>query len=240
MHTASADQVWPGPMSPAPGTPRIYEPRPRLIAARSRRYSTPEEAAEALGIPAPTYRGHENGSRGLSRNAERYARFFGCSLEWLLTGRGSMTGAPTIPVHGRIGAGAKVALDDDGEELAAGEFVELPSSGAAVAYVVQGDSMIPRFLPGEVLLFDREPSVPSTLVGQYCRVQTAADGLNFIKLLWPGDGDGRWTLSSHSGAVQSNVQILGAWRWLGLLPPRDRGQTIIPLPRPASKANPKR
>jgi hypothetical protein len=32
--------------------------------------------------------GHENGSRGFKKEAERYAKFFRVSFEWLMTGRG--------------------------------------------------------------------------------------------------------------------------------------------------------
>jgi phage repressor protein C with HTH and peptisase S24 domain len=44
-----------------------------------------------MGIEEPTYLGHENGSRGLSRAAARYARFFRVSLDWLIDGRGEFT-----------------------------------------------------------------------------------------------------------------------------------------------------
>lgn len=46
-------------------------------------------AAEAMGIPAPTYASHENGHGGMRADvALRYARKFKVSPEWLLTGRG--------------------------------------------------------------------------------------------------------------------------------------------------------
>lgn len=63
----------------------------RLREARiSAGFSTPTDAAEALSLPAPTYLGHENGSRGFKGNAARYADFFRVNVEWLLTGRGPM------------------------------------------------------------------------------------------------------------------------------------------------------
>lgn len=47
------------------------------------------EAANALGIPVPTYNSHENGTRGFrADSAARYARRFGVSAEWLLYGKG--------------------------------------------------------------------------------------------------------------------------------------------------------
>lgn len=51
-------------------------------------FDSATEAAIALEVKEPTYLAHENGSRGLARSGARYARRFGISLEWLLTGRG--------------------------------------------------------------------------------------------------------------------------------------------------------
>lgn len=58
------------------------------IARKLAGYETPTDAARALGVPEPTYLGHENGSRGLSRAGPRYADFFHVSLDWLLNGKG--------------------------------------------------------------------------------------------------------------------------------------------------------
>ena len=52
-------------------------------------YVDPDSAAKALGIPYPTYRGHENGTSGFRvESAVTYARRFKVSLDWLLTGKG--------------------------------------------------------------------------------------------------------------------------------------------------------
>lgn len=60
-------------------------------ARRDKGIATVKEAAEALKIAYPTYSAHENGSRNFQRDdAVRYAQFFGVSVDWLLTGRGSM------------------------------------------------------------------------------------------------------------------------------------------------------
>ena len=48
------------------------------------------EAARRIGMAEQTYLAHENGWRGLGRSAPRYARFYGISLSWLLTGTGAV------------------------------------------------------------------------------------------------------------------------------------------------------
>lgn len=61
-------------------------------------FSTPKEAAEALGVPYPTYYAHEKGSRGFGDLAEQYARRFKVNLSWLAFGTEPRVGkAPLIP-----------------------------------------------------------------------------------------------------------------------------------------------
>jgi phage repressor protein C with HTH and peptisase S24 domain len=70
---------------PAP----LDAPHQRLRFAREQAgFARASDAARAMGVGEPTYLGHENGSRGLSRAAARYARFFHVSLDWLIDGRG--------------------------------------------------------------------------------------------------------------------------------------------------------
>jgi hypothetical protein len=54
-------------------------------------YESATDAAEALGVPYPTYAGHENGSSGFrSDKGLLYARRFKVNFEWLMSGRGPM------------------------------------------------------------------------------------------------------------------------------------------------------
>src|SRR5262245_22181911 len=80
-------------------------PHQRLRRAREQAgFARASDAARAMGIEEPTYLGHENGSRGLSRAAARYARFFGVSLDWLIDGRGGL--APAAGPADRAAAAA--------------------------------------------------------------------------------------------------------------------------------------
>ena len=64
----------------------------RLAAARKQAgFETAAEAAQALGVPYPTYAGHENGSSGFrAERGEQYARRFKVRFEWLMRGAGPM------------------------------------------------------------------------------------------------------------------------------------------------------
>lgn len=73
----------------------MTEMHDRLETAREAAgYDTAAAACEAFGWKYPTYVGHENGSRGFKGKAEVYARRYGVSLEWLLTGKGDMKAGP--------------------------------------------------------------------------------------------------------------------------------------------------
>lgn len=51
-------------------------------------FETATDAARKFGWTYPTYTGHENGHRGIKPpDMEKYAKAFGVSVEWLMTGR---------------------------------------------------------------------------------------------------------------------------------------------------------
>ncbi|MBP0438444.1 hypothetical protein [Tianweitania sediminis] len=69
----------------------------RLVAARKHAgFSSASDAAAALGVPYPTYAGHENGSSGFRADkGEIYARKFKVRFEWLMRGAGPMVDLAT-------------------------------------------------------------------------------------------------------------------------------------------------
>ncbi|WP_428988596.1 XRE family transcriptional regulator [Methylocapsa aurea] len=180
-------------------------------------YETATAAAEAMGVKVPTYIHHENGRSGLSRVLKRYAAFFRVSADWLLTGRGDMKGrASTIPVMGRIAGGAVQMADEVGDaELS--DSIELPGNGRVAALQVDGDSEYPRFCAGEFVLYDLDPVMPAQLVGRYAVVQTH-DGRRQVKILQQGRRPGVWRLESHKSPPQDDVELIGVWRYLGVIP----------------------
>lgn len=141
------------------------ETHERLKAARERMFETAAEAAQAMGVNYQTYAAHENGSRGLRRDAAmRYAKFFNISLEYLLTGRKTAPSkfdqnaknAPLVdgegmPVKGFVRAGIWQETYAPESEL-----TTLPISADArfprhlqFALEIQGDSIDRRAKPGE-------------------------------------------------------------------------------------------
>lgn len=76
----------------------------RLRAARQNAgYANATEAADALNVKQQTYLAHENGHRGFKPDsAEKYARRFSVSLEWLLTGKGAPASGEQQPAPSNL------------------------------------------------------------------------------------------------------------------------------------------
>jgi len=194
----------------------------RLAEARKQAgYATAADAAVAMGVAGPTYTHHENGTRGLSRVAPRYARFFGVSLDWLLTGRGEMRARPEaaweIDIDGMVGAGASVEMFDDLDHQGIGSVTLSPAHLGAM--IVRGESQWPRFLDGEVVLYDRRPVSPSTLIGRFAVVQDLNGG-RLIKIIRRGTAEGLYTLESHNAPPVRDIRLLAAWPYVGVLATR--------------------
>jgi phage repressor protein C with HTH and peptisase S24 domain len=187
-------------------------------------YAKAIDAARALDVEPGTYNHHENGTAGLSRAGERYARFFGVNLEWLLTGKGEMrpshsAPAPEVAIDGIVRAGAEIQSNADLPDFGGPTVIKVPSGDGVGAYVVSGDSQWPRFLDGELILYEKRPRAPSELLDNYAIVQTL-DGRRVIKIVRanPNGGDDLWRLESHNAPPEDDVKILAAWRYLGVLP----------------------
>jgi phage repressor protein C with HTH and peptisase S24 domain len=169
-------------------------PHQRLRLAREHAgFARASDAARAMGLEEPTYLGHENGSRGLSRAAARYARFFGVSLDWLIDGRAEFTPAGGAelppPRNGELGGparfGARIPAygqavgGRDGEFILNGnrivDILAPPSlQGVPDAYAVYvvGDSMEPRYFAGEAVFVN--PRLPVRR-GDFVVAQIAVD-----------------------------------------------------------------
>lgn len=192
---------------------RMSEESERLRAARlGAGFATAADAARAFGWKEPTYFGHENGSRGLTvETAHRYARHFRVTPEWLLYGTGEARKKP-VPLVGYVGAGAEVFPVDDGGCL--DEVDPPPGIGpSAVAVKVRGDSMRPRYMEGDVLIYDQHVPIERA-DGEEC-VVSLRDGRKFVKTVHLEPG-GLVTLASFNADLIRNVEVewVAPIRWI--------------------------
>jgi hypothetical protein len=181
----------------------------RLRAAREAAgFKSMADAAKAVGVPYPTYAGHENGGRGAFRRDEagKYSRAFKVSLEWLLTGKGPMRRTGLMPVLGYVGAGAEVYPIDDHAQGAALDTVETGVPEGAVALVIRGDSQHP-LQDGWLIVYRREnDGVADSCLGRLC-VTKVHDGPTLLKTVRKGKSAKTFDLESWNAPLREGVRL---------------------------------
>ncbi|WP_245257485.1 S24 family peptidase [Methylocapsa acidiphila] len=127
---------------------------------------------------------------------------------WLLEGVGEPTPGNRVRVVGRIGAGAEIQP----------EFEQIPPEGLyeievpfpidkdAIAFLVEGDSMWPRYDPGDVIICWRQGANAEEVVGWEAAVRTA-DGKRYLKRIQRGSSPGTFDLESHNAAPIRSVRL---------------------------------
>lgn len=194
----------------------MSEPHERLQQARLRaRYDEATDAARAFGWNENTYRSHENGMRGLKRDvAEKYARAFRVSPAWLLTGEGKAERNNSVVVMGRIGAGAEI--EPENEQVPPEGLYEIeapfPVPEDSIAFEVVGESMWPRYDPGDIIICWATQSHVEEVVGWEAAVRLA-DGRRFLKRILRGATKTTYDLESHNAAPIRGVHL----EWVGAI-----------------------
>ena len=190
----------------------------RLVWARETAgFETAVEGAARLGVPYNTYVQHENGIRGFRADrAAMYAKAYRVDVEWLLFGKGEARPRQrSIMIIGKVAAGAEGFYDDDFPMGGGDPLPELEPS-EHIAVTVEGDSMVPRFYPGETLIFGPARD-PYSLIGRECMVKLR-DKRKLVKVLRRGSAPGFWDLHSvnTSYAPMEDVEIYHALPLVGL------------------------
>jgi phage repressor protein C with HTH and peptisase S24 domain len=195
----------------------------RLRIAREKRFKSARLAGKAMGIPVSTYGAHERAQSPGGRDygpedAKKYARRFGVTPEWLLTGREPFpTGAdespaaPKVPVVGYVGAGSAAHLYD----VAQPDLDEVggPADAAedTVAVEIRGDSLGPFFNRWYVFYDDVHRPMTADLIGQLC-VVGLVDGRVLVKQVQRGRAEGLYNLHSATEKPIADVKIEWAAR----------------------------
>lgn len=182
----------------------------RLAEARiARGFTEAKAAADYFGWNYTTYSQHERGERGLRKAvAEKYGAAYRVSPAWLTTGEGEMADRFTVTVMGKIGAGSSIVPEV--EQVPAGGLYEIRTPftvpRGAIAFEVDGDSMWPRYDPGDVIVCWRQGSSMEEVIGWEAAVRTA-DGQRYLKRILEGAEPGTFDLESHNAPPIRGVHI---------------------------------
>jgi hypothetical protein len=185
--------------------------------AREKHFKSARLAGKAMGMAVSTYGAHERAEAPGGRDygpdeAKKYARRFGVTPEWLLTGREPFpTGDADLPppkasVVGYVGAGAETHIYD----VPPGDLDEVDaptgSNEATVAVEIRGNSLGSLFNRWLVFYDQVRRPVTSDLIGDLC-VVGLEDGRILIKLIQRGRAEGLYNLISQTEAPIRDVAI---------------------------------
>lgn len=202
---------------------RIDEQAARLRQVRELRgFRSAKEAALRFHFNYNTYSQHERGQSAITRAAKDYARAFKVSEAWLLTGEGegpTESDRRSVPLMGYVGAGSEIEPDFEQVPPEGLEQIEVPFPMPAdmVAFGVRGDSMLPVYKNGAIIIAYREQHRPlSQFYGEEAIVRTV-DGRRFIKTITRGQ-DGVTLLSFNAPPIE-NVHLDWIGEIFAVIPP---------------------
>lgn len=186
-------------------------PAARLKALRESRYTTPREAAAALGMSHDTYNSHETGSRGFNRDqAVEYATHFGVTAGYLMFGEG----AP-IPVTGIIGGQQADAIHTFRDGTQHNGHVlppPYPRPDALAALQILGPGLGPAYVAGDVVYLDRtklEAPIERRAVNGRESVVVTASGTQLLSRVAVRP-DGHVVLLRYAGSPDLSSRIVAA------------------------------
>ncbi|WP_294195887.1 S24 family peptidase [uncultured Sphingomonas sp.] len=165
---------------------------------RERAELTQQQLADRVGTGKSTIVKLERGERPLhDRWLTRISEALDCQPTDLLD--------DDVAIVGRIGAGGSISYDDVGSDDRIARPPE--TSGQLVGLEVQGDSMLPKFDPGDIVFISRNhDGVDPADIGAYCAVRLTT-GETYLKRLTRSPASNRFTLRSLNAADIEDVEL---------------------------------
>jgi phage repressor protein C with HTH and peptisase S24 domain len=191
---------------------RMGDSNERLRKVREKAgFRSARSAALRFGWNPSTYASHENGQTAVPQEAAKaYARAFKSSAAWILTGEGPSGAQNVAKVMGFIGAGGLISpeFEQVPEEGLSEIEAPFPLPDDAIAFQVEGNSMWPRYDPGDVVICRNREADPLSLVGVEVAVRTTK-GLRYLKRILRGKSRELFDLESYNAEPIRGVRI--AW-----------------------------
>jgi transcriptional regulator with XRE-family HTH domain len=181
----------------------------RIRELREARDLTIEGLAEATGLSTSYVSRLESGQRNLSvKNLNLFAHAFQVDPRDVLSSS-EESKTNTVAVMGRIGAGAEITPED--EQVPPEGLYEIetpfPIPDDAIAFEVAGESMWPRYDPGDVIICWNQGVHADEVLGWEAAVKTAT-GQRYLKRVLRGAESGTYDLESHNAAPIRGVQLV--------------------------------
>lgn len=180
-----------------------------LKLLREERGWTHEKAADEMGVSRSQFIKLERGERRLTSDyIAQAAQAFGVRAADIIDDPEENI----IPLMGYIGAGAEIMpeFEQVPPEGLDQIHVPFPLPAEMIALEVRGDSMLPVYKDGHIVVVYRDQKRPThAFFGEEAAVRTS-DGRRFLKTIMRGNGNAV-TLMSFNAAPIENVQL----DWIG-------------------------
>lgn len=179
----------------------------RIRELRESRGMTLEELADQTGLSLSYVSRLESGARNLSvKNLNLIGHALTVAPGDLLSKPGKPNNV--VAVMGRIGAGAEISPEE--EQVPPEGLYEIetffPLPDDAIAFEVYGESMWPRYDPGDVIICWRQGVSAEEVLGWEAAVKTTT-GHRYLKRVLNGASKGTYDLESHNAAPIRSVRL---------------------------------
>ncbi|CAI3240199.1 helix-turn-helix transcriptional regulator [Desulfovibrio legallii] len=193
-----------------------------------------QDLAKKMGLSLTTIQQYERGQWPRGGHAVRLARTLGCSLDWLLAGKGEAEGGvldtpdarlvmvPMVEARLSAGTGSFETSDEVLRHYAfRWDFLRRKGNPSRMVLLrVSGDSMQPRIMHNDVVLIDQSQNVP--VPGRIYAV--GVEDMVYLKIV--NAVPGRLILSSSNalyapieaptgGQLADLVRVIGRAVWVG-------------------------
>lgn len=181
----------------------------RLRELRDSKDMTIEQLADLTGLSVSYVSRLEGGTRNLSvKHIESFARALGVQAQSILADE-TADKVNSVAVMGRIGAGSEIYPDD--EQVPPEGLYEIetpfPLPEDAIAFEVVGESMWPRYDPGDIIICWRQGENANSVLGWEAAVKTS-EGRRYLKRVLKGAQPGTFDLESHNAQPIRGVELV--------------------------------
>jgi transcriptional regulator with XRE-family HTH domain len=163
--------------------------------------------------------------RGRRPSLEKFSRLIailGTTVADIMDESPEADSGRSVPLMGYVGAGAEVEPDFEQVPSEGLEQIPVPFHLPAdmIAFEVKGDSMLPQFRSGAVLIVYREQRRSlESFYGEEAAVRTS-DGRRFIKTVLRGSQPGRVNLMSWNAQPIENAHLAWVGEIFTVFPPK--------------------
>jgi len=156
-------------------------------------------------------------SRWLSGSRRAHTDFLEAAAEYLDLSVSDLFHARQVPVVGYIGAGAEFQAIDDHAKGGGIDHIEAPPgcSDNAVAVQVRGESMLPVYNDGDILIYEEQRRDLENFINRRV-VCGLGDGRVLVKTMTRGSESGVYTLTSFNSGPITDVVVdwVARIRWV--------------------------